>query len=73
MPMPTDAERRREHVGRHAVVAVGYDDKRQRIVVLNSWGSSWGDGGYFYMPYNFITDTEMCSDFWKISFVNERT
>ena len=72
MPMPTSAEKRREPEGSHAVVAVGYDDKRQRIIVLNSWGSIWGNGGYFFMPYNFIKDTKMCFDFWKISFVNER-
>ena len=56
--MPTSAEKRREPEGSHAVVAVGYDDKRQCIIVLNSWGSIWGNGGYFFMPYNFIKDTK---------------
>lgn len=72
MSMPTPSERRSESVGRHAVVAVGYDDSKKRIKVLNSWGSSWGDNGYFYMPYDFITDSDLCFDFWKITFACER-
>lgn len=35
----------------HAIVAVGYDDAEQRVKVINSWGSSWGDNGYFYITY----------------------
>ena len=58
--------------GKHAVVAVGYDDDRKRVIVLNSWGREWGDDGYFYMPYDFIEDSEMCFDFWKITFACER-
>ncbi len=51
MIVPTREEISREPVGRHAVVAVGYDDAKERIIVLNSWGRDWGDKGYFYMPY----------------------
>ena len=72
MPMPTAMERRIESVGRHAVVAVGYDDSRKRIKVLNSWGSGWGDKGYFYMPYDYIMNSDLCFDFWKITFACER-
>ena len=71
MPMPTDRELRRDPLGEHAVVAVGYDDEEQQVTVLNSWGEDWGDEGYFYMPYDFITDSDFCFDFWKISFANE--
>lgn len=38
--------------GGHAVVAVGYDDVNQWFIVRNSWGTSWGDNGYGYIPYN---------------------
>lgn len=37
-----------------AVVAVGYDDTKECMIILNSWGEHWGDNGYFYMPYDFI-------------------
>jgi C1A family cysteine protease len=50
-------------MGGHAVLAVGYDDAKQRLTVRNSWGSGWGDKGYFYMPYEFITP-ERADDFW---------
>lgn len=72
MPMPTVWEQLSEPIGKHAVVAVGYDDSRRHIKVLNSWGSSWGDNGYFYMPYDFIKDPRFCFDFWKITFACER-
>ena len=69
--MPTDRELCRDPLEEHAVMAVGYDDKNRQVTVLNSWGEDWGDEGYFYMPYDFITDSDVCFDFWKISFANE--
>lgn len=68
VPMPTIVERREQPEGLHAALAVGYNDSQQVIKVLNSWGHGWGDGGYFYMPYQFITDSSLCFDFWKISY-----
>lgn len=53
-------------VGGHAVTAVGYDDELQYFVIRNSWGTEWGDKGYFLMPYSFILDANLCSDFWTI-------
>ena len=52
--------------GGHAVVAVGYDDTKKVLIVRNSWGKEWGDGGYFYMPYAFATDPNECDDFWTL-------
>ena len=43
-----------EHVlGGHAVLAVGYDDATSTLTVRNSWGASWGQSGYFTMPYDY--------------------
>lgn len=52
--------------GGHAVLAVGYDDEAGRLIVRNSWGETWGDKGYFYMPYGYINDPGLSSDFWVI-------
>ena len=38
--------------GNHALLVVGYDDDRQLFEIMNSWGPGWGNGGFFYMPYN---------------------
>ena len=38
--------------------------------VSGSTGTSWGDKGYFYMPYDVIKNTNMSSDFWVIKGVN---
>jgi len=56
-------------LGGHAVQACGYSDKDQVIIVRNSWGEEWGDKGYFYMPYSYITDPFLASDMWAVKFV----
>ena len=68
MKMPDSAD---TPLGGHAVMAVGYDDRHQWIIVRNSWGSSWGDGGYFYMPYRYICDQGLCSDFWTVQQIRD--
>ncbi|MBQ3409415.1 MAG: hypothetical protein IJH12_09460 [Clostridia bacterium] len=60
----TDAEDSR---GSHAISIVGWDDTYSKdnflspkgnkpendgaYIALNSWGTNWGDGGYFYISY----------------------
>jgi hypothetical protein len=38
----------------HAVLLVGYNDTQQCFKVKNSWGSSWGEGGYFRISYQDV-------------------
>ena len=33
----------------HAVVIVGYDESTNVFKIRNSWGTKWGDDGYFYL------------------------
>ena len=66
VPMPAPKEKL---LGGHAVLAVGYDDKQQRFLVRNSWGKGWGLGGYFTMPYTYMTDPNLCDDLWTIRVV----
>jgi C1A family cysteine protease len=53
-------------LGGHAVLAVGYDDASRRFYVRNSWGDSWGQKGYFTMPYEYMANRGLASDFWTI-------
>lgn len=66
VPMPTPDE---TVVGGHAICAVGYDDSKQAFIVRNSWGSGWGIAGYFYLPYDYVINENLASDFWQISLV----
>ena len=42
--------------GGHALVVVGYDDRRGAYKVLNSWGTGWGDNGYGWIAYDLFAD-----------------
>lgn len=53
-------------IGGHAVLAVGYDDIEQMFIVRNSWGPTWGLQGYFKLPYQYIANPNLASDFWTI-------
>lgn len=43
--------------GYHAVCVVGYDDGLQCFRVKNSWGTGWGESGYFRIGYDQMTNT----------------
>lgn len=43
----------------HFVCVVGYDDAAQRFCLENSWGSTFGDGGWFGVPYSQMADPNM--------------
>lgn len=66
VPMPGTGE---SLVGGHAVMAVGYDDSKMAFLVRNSWGASWGLSGYFWMPYEYLSDPCLASDFWTLRLV----
>lgn len=63
MPMPVAGE---ELVGGHAVIIVGYSNRRKCFKVQNSWGERWGDKGFFWMPFEYISDTSYTGDFWVL-------
>jgi C1A family cysteine protease len=64
--------------GGHAVVAVGYDDKKSiknreqgakgtvgAFLIRNSWGEGWGDAGYGWLPYEYVA-AGLAEDWWTL-------
>lgn len=70
VPMPNKTE---SFLGGHAVLIVGYDDNivaggnTGHFIVRNSWGTSWGDKGYCYIPYQYILRQDLACEFYTIN------
>lgn len=56
-------------LGGHAVLCVGYDTPRRIFIVQNSWGTSWGFNGFFGIPFDYLTNPDLASDFWMCQVV----
>jgi C1A family cysteine protease len=83
IPFPTNSE---QQIGAHAILAVGFNDKMKirntspggiettgAVLIRNSWGTTWGDAGYGWLPYQFVM--EGGRDFWvllKADWVNAK-
>lgn len=81
IPFPANGDR---VIGGHAIVTAGYDDnlkiKNQpngpettgALRIRNSWGSTWGESGYGWLPYEYVL-RGIAQDFWcliQASWVN---
>lgn len=78
IPFPAKTEKMQ---GGHAVTIVGYDndapsrnnrDKNETkgaFLCQNSWGTNWGNKGFFYIPYKYF-ETGLAVDVWTITNIN---
>ncbi|MGF7229249.1 MAG: C1 family peptidase [Candidatus Saccharibacteria bacterium] len=66
IPMPGKGE---TLLGGHAILVIGYDSTKQWFVCRNSWGTVWGDKGYFYLPFAYLSSRNLSSDMWVIKTV----
>ena len=75
IPSPVRNDRR---IGGHAVVACGYDDSKVirnsaagaedtvgALRIRNSWGPGWGEGGYGWLPYDYVRQG-LAIDWWSL-------
>jgi C1A family cysteine protease/predicted TIM-barrel fold metal-dependent hydrolase len=74
IPFPVKTDRRE---GGHAIAAVGYDDDlvirhpfsdletKGAILIRNSWGKEWGEGGYGWLPYEYVL-RHLAVDWWTV-------
>lgn len=74
IPYPCPRER---ILGGHAIAAVGFDDEVEikntlcgetttgALLIRNSWGRGWGDDGYGWLPYAYVTNG-LAVDWWTL-------
>jgi len=48
-------------------MCVGFDDNKGCFIIRNNRGLSWGDGGYGYIPYRYILNKNLSTDFWSFT------
>ncbi|MDD5267834.1 MAG: C1 family peptidase [Methylococcales bacterium] len=75
IPYPAAGEK---IVGGHAIMAVGYNDSlvikntnagaaatTGALLIRNSWGTTWGDAGYGWLPYAYVLNG-LAKDWWSL-------
>ena len=55
------------YLGGHAVLLIGYNDDEDYFIVKNSWGTWWGESGYFRIAYSEVNGTTNFGD-WTIAY-----
>jgi C1A family cysteine protease len=59
-------EPKEKSLGAHAMLIVGYSQQKKQFIVRNSWGADWGDNGYCYFPFSYLTNPDYTSDCWTL-------
>jgi C1A family cysteine protease len=67
VPYPSKNEAQYEDHGNHALLIVGFNDDEKLFKVRNSWGITFGENGYCYIPYDYITNSDFCLEAFIIT------
>jgi C1A family cysteine protease len=54
-------------IGGHALRVSSYDENY--VSGPNSWDKTWGDKGYFHLPWNYLLDSNLTSDIWSVGLI----
>jgi C1A family cysteine protease len=61
--------RKENSLGGHAMCMVGYDLEKRLFLAKNSFGTSWGDNGYCWIPFDYIRQEGY--DIWTFDISNQ--
>ena len=68
IPLPGKEDK---EIGGHCVLCCGWDDNTRMFEIQNSWGTEWSprEKGYGWMSYDYLSNPDLASDFWVITFM----
>jgi C1A family cysteine protease len=61
--------KKENNLGGHAMCMVGYDLEKRLFLAKNSFGSTWGDKGYCWIPFDYIRQEGY--DIWTFDIPNQ--
>lgn len=62
---------RSQMVWRHGIYIIGFDREKRMFEFVNSWGEEWGDKGFGYLPYDYITQGYVSNPMTLVDLPNE--
>ena len=69
VPMPAHGS---NIVGGHEIQAKGYDAVKKLLKCRNSWAADWGDRGYFYLPFDYVSNAKLTLDAYVLDHCHAR-